>query len=298
MTALARANRTSKDWLPWYDRTGRVSLLRLAVFVLASGPALWMTYKWFGGLLSPKPITDILRESGDWSIRLLLVTLAVSPLRALTRWNGILAVRRMLGLFALFYGLLHLSFYFFDQHFVLWRIALEIVLRTYLTIGFSALLIMAVMGATSTDAMVRRLGAEKWRRIHWWVYVAVFGGLLHFFMQVRIKAYEPSLLTGLCILLGGYRLLQRRSRDVPYWQLVALALAGFAGAALMEAAHYAISMNAPMLVVLQANLDFSYEIRPAYWSLAAGVLLIVTKAAGQLRNRFTGRSRSAQVAAE
>ncbi|MCC2097117.1 MAG: sulfoxide reductase heme-binding subunit YedZ, partial [Hyphomicrobiales bacterium] len=292
MNALAMTG-----WLPWYDRRGRMSPLRLAVFLLACAPAMWMAYKWFGGLLSPKPVTDIIRESGDWTIRFLLITLAVTPLRGLTRWNGVLAVRRMLGLSALFYGLTHLTFYFIDQHFVLWRIALEIVLRTYLTIGFFSLFIMAVMGATSSDGMVRRLGADKWRRIHWWVYVAVFGGMLHFFMQVRIKAYEPSLLTGVCILLGGYRLAQRRSRDVSYWRLGLLALLAFAGSALMEAGYYAISMNAPMLVVLQANLDFSYEIRPAYWVLAAGLLLMVVKAAVQLRNRFAGRNRTAPAPA-
>ena len=282
-----------------------MSWLRLAVFVLACAPAAWMFYKWFGGLLSPKPITDILRESGDWCIRFLLITLAVSPLRALTRWNGFIAVRRMLGLFALFYGLVHFSFYLIDLNFNLWRVALEIILRTYLTIGFAALVIMSVMGFTSRDSMVRKLGVHRWRQIHWFVYLAVFAGLLHFFMQVRIKAYEPSLLTGLCVLLGGYRLLQQRTKDVPYWQLFLLMLVAFACAALMEAAYYRISMNAPMLVVLQANLDFSYEIRPAYWVFPAGFALIAAKLFGRWRGRATrapdtsgvSESRSGAVAA-
>lgn len=286
-------------YLPWLDRSGKVSPLRTFVFLLATLPAIWMGYKWFGGLLSPKPVTDILRESGDWTIRFLLITLAISPVRALTRWNGIMAVRRMLGLFALFYGLVHFTFYLIDQHFIIWRVALEIILRTYLTIGFAALVIMAVMGATSTDAMVRKLGVQRWRRIHWFVYLAVFAGMLHFFLQVRIKAYEPSLLTGLCIMFGGYRLLQRRSRNVPFWQLLVLVLVSFAGSALMEAAYYNISMNAPLLVVLQANLDFAYELRPAYWVLIAGVGFLALTLVGKFRARSRRPERSAvAVAAE
>ncbi len=281
---------------PWSTRAGRLSWLRLAVFILACCPAFWMSYKWFGGLLSPKPVTDILRETGDWCIRFLLITLAVSPLRRLARWNAVTGVRRMLGLFTLFYGLAHFTLYLVDQHFVLWRVALEIVLRTYLTIGFAALAIMLVMGATSTDSMVRRLGSDRWRRIHWFVYLAAFGGMLHFFMQVRIKAYEPSLLTGVCILLGGYRLLQRRGRDVAFWHLLLLTVAAFAAAALVEAGYYRISMNAPMLVVLQANLDFSYEIRPAYWVLPAGLALMVAKLAGR-RNGAPRRALASRVVA-
>ncbi|MDP4594908.1 MAG: ferric reductase-like transmembrane domain-containing protein, partial [Beijerinckiaceae bacterium] len=158
----------------------------------------------------------------------------------------------------------------------------------YLTIGFAALVIMLVMGVTSNDVMVRRLGAEKWRRIHMLVYIAVFAGMLHFFMQVRIKAYEPSLLTGVCVLLGGYRLLQRQTKDVSVWKLVVLVAVSFVGAALMEAFYYKISMNAPLLPVLQANLDFSYEIRPAYWVLLPGFALLVAKWFGSWRNRKGG----------
>lgn len=272
-------------WLPWFDRSGTLSWLRLFVFALVAAPALWMSYKWFGGKLSPKPITDILRESGDWSIRFIVATLAISPLRASTRWNALVGVRRMLGLAALFYVGVHLLFYFIDQHFVLWRIALEIVLRTYLTIGFFAVAILAVMGWTSNDAAVRRLGVEKWRRTHRWIYVAAFLGILHFFMQVRIKAYEPSLLSGLLILLGGYRLVQWRSKTVSWWQLAALVILAAVAAALVEAGYYRFSMNAPLWSVLSANTDFSFEIRPAWWVLAGGVALLLAHGIGLMRRR-------------
>ncbi|MGE3248367.1 MAG: sulfite oxidase heme-binding subunit YedZ [Beijerinckiaceae bacterium] len=248
-----------------------------------------MGYKYFGGRLSPKPITDLLRENGDWAIRFIFLTLAVSPLRAMTRWNGIIGIRRMLGLFALFYTVAHLSFYVIDQRFVVWRIALEIVLRTYLTIGFAAVAILAVMGWTSNDAAVKRLGAQRWQKIHRWIYVAAFLALLHFFMQVRIRAYEPSLLSGLAILLGGYRLLQRRSRDVPMWQVFLLAALAPLATALVEAGYYHFSMNAPLAPVLNANFDFSYEIRPAWFVLAAGGAMVLVKGYGLWRNRKAAR---------
>ena len=281
----------ARNWLPWYDRGGTWSWLRLIVFALAAAPAVWMSYKWFGGKLSPKPVTDILRECGDWSMRFIVATLAVSPLRSLTRWNALIGVRRMLGLAALFYVCAHLLFYFIDQHFVLWRIALEIALRTYLTVGFFALAILAIMGWTSNDAAVRRLGAEKWRRIHRWIYLAALLGVLHFFLQVRIKAYEPSLLSGLLIMLGGYRLLQWRQKDVAFWRLGALAAFSAVAAAFVEAGYYRFSMNAPLWSVLQANGDFSYEIRPAWWVLAAGATMLCAATIGFLRRR-TARTAS------
>lgn len=274
-----------RSWLPWYDRTGAWSWLRAGVFTLGCLPALWMSYKWFGGKLSPKPVTDILRESGDWAIRFIAITLAVSPLRALLRWNGAIAVRRMLGLFALFYACVHVTFYLIDQHFIVWRIVLELVLRNYLTIGFVALVILAMMGWTSRDSAVRALGVQEWQRLHRWVYTAAVLAVLHFFMQVRIKAYEPSLLAGVLVLLGGYRLLQKRRKDVPFWQLGLLSVFAAAATALVEAGYYTISMNAPLQVILKANFDFSFEIRPAWWVLMTGCVLLLVKLTGAMRSR-------------
>lgn len=272
--------RAAHRWLFWADRSGRFSWLRAIVFLLALLPAIWMAYKWQAGLYSPKPLTDILREAGDWTIRFLLITLAVSPLRTLSRWNSLIAVRRMLGLFALFYLTLHLAFYVIEQNFVWLRILLEIALRTYLTIGFAAVLILFVMGLTSNDYAIRRLGPKTWRRIHWWVYAAALLGLVHFFLQVRIKAYEPSLLAGVCILLAGFRLLYGYGRHTGWWQLCLLTIFAAVCSAFVEAAYYTFSMNAPLLVVLQANFDFSYEIRPAYWVLVLGVLMMAAKTVG------------------
>lgn len=285
MQALARSIS-----FPWTGRDGQFSALRFIVFFVAAAPACWMALKWNMGWLSPKPVTDLLRESGDWAMRFVVVALAISPLRHAGRWNRVIAVRRMIGLFALFYALVHLTLYFVDQNFVWTRIALEIVLRLYLTIGFAALLIFLALGATSSDAMVKRLGAARWNRLHMLVYAAAFLAIVHYFMQVRLKAYESSLIAGLLLLLAGYRLSRRWRGDVgPAWSLLLACLAGLATAAI-EAGYYRFSMNAPFMRVFESNLDFSpleysWEIRPAWYVLLAGLGLTAIIGLRQLKAR-------------
>ncbi len=277
------------NYLPWYDRNGRFAALRLIVFILAILPAGWMALKWNMGWLSPKPVTDMLRESGDWAMRFIVLVLAITPLRNVARWNRVIAVRRMIGLFAAFYLLVHFSFYFIDQNFVLWRIAVEIILRLYLTIGFVALALFFALAATSNDAMVKRLGSGRWNKLHGWIYIAALLSILHFFMQVRLKAYEPSLIAGLLIMLAGYRLLRKYSGGLAFIPLVIIAVFGAMATALIEAGYYTYSMNAPFRVVLESNLDFSaleysWEIRPAWYALLAGIafaLIPVVKMAGE-----------------
>jgi len=290
-------------YLPWTGRDGRFSALRGIVFALALLPACWMALKWNMGWLSPKPITDILRESGDWAMRFIVVVLAVTPLRNAARWNRIIAVRRMLGLFAVFYTLVHLSFYFIDQNFVLWRIALEIVLRLYLTIGFVALLIFLVLAATSNDAMVRRLGATRWNRLHSLVYLAAFLSIIHYFMQVRLKAYEPSLIAGLLVLLAGYRLLRRYRGEITVVAALVLSAFGALMTAVIEAGYYRFSMNAPFMRVFESNLDFSaleysWEIRPAWYVLLAGLLFALIVAGRPLVTLLTSPRPSFQTKTE
>ncbi len=277
LTYVARmSNAKIANYLPWNDRNGRFSVLRLSVFALALMPAVWMALKWNAGWLSPKPFTDILRESGDWAMRFIVLVLAITPLRNAARWNRVIAVRRMIGLFAAFYLLVHFSFYFIDQNFVLWRIAMEIIRRLYLTIGFVALILFFALAATSSDAMVKRLGSGRWNTLHGLIYFAAFLSILHYFMQVRLKAYEPSLIAGLLIMLAGYRLLRKKTGGLAFMPLVFIAVFGAMAAALIEAGYYTYSMNAPFKVVLESNLDFSaleysWEIRPAWYVLAAGL---------------------------
>ncbi len=144
---------------PWNDRTGRFSLLRFSVFVALVAPLLWILVQAFAHWLGPRPTTEAIHQTGLWAVRFLAVTLAITPLRNATRFARLAAIRRMVGLAVLFYALLHLSLYGFDQHGNLPHIASEILRRIYLTIGFVALCGLLALGITSTDGMIRRLGA-------------------------------------------------------------------------------------------------------------------------------------------
>jgi sulfoxide reductase heme-binding subunit YedZ len=285
-------------WLPWTDRAGRVSWLKAAVFIGCLAPAGAMVVEIVLRELSPQPVMDLIRQSGDWTIRLLVLTLAVTPLRALTRWNRLIGVRRMLGLSTLAYALLHVSLYCLDEKFVWWTIASEIALRIYLTIGFVALLGLIALGATSSDAAVRRLGSRRWAALHRLVYGVALLGLIHYFIQLRLDASQAAMMAGFAVLLMGVRLLRRGRRDPGAPQLSGLAIAAGLATAALEAGYYRIATGVDALRVLQANLDFSYSIRPAWWVFAAGLLLALLSAGTSLRGRAEMRGRLRTRAAQ
>jgi sulfoxide reductase heme-binding subunit YedZ len=281
-------------WLPFTDRAGRVSAFKLLVFMACCAPAAWMAYRWGAGLLSPKPVTDILRETGDWALRFLVVTLAVSPLRYATRWNRIYVVRRMLGLTALSYTLAHLGFWFGHEGFRWMHLLYEAFFRTYLLIGVIATAIMVVLGATSNDASVRRLGVARWNGLQWWIYPAALASLVHYFMLIRLDATQAALMAGFCSLFAGFRFLRKMKGDFGAQHLLALAvLAGFVTAAI-EIGYYAFATGAQVSRVITAQWDFTYQVRPAWWVLGAGLALalawIVRDAFNALRARYSKRA--------
>jgi sulfoxide reductase heme-binding subunit YedZ len=222
-------------------------------------------------------VTEAIHQSGLWAIRFLVLTLAVTPLRAATRASKLIGVRRMLGVSVFAYAALHLSLFSLDQHFNLFHVASEIVLRIYLTIGFLTFLILAALAATSTDSMIKRVGAENWVRLHKWVYGAALLGSVHFFMQSKLDVSEPLWVGGILALLLADRVLMRFARDPSAWALGGLAIAAGLMTALSEATWYTLAKGAPFLSVLDANLDFSYSIRPAWFVLAAGLMLAAAR---------------------
>lgn len=266
-------------WLPFTDRAGRVSAFKLAVFIACCAPAAWMAYRWGAGLLSPKPVTDILRDTGDWALRFLVASLAVSPLRHSTRWNRVYTVRRMLGLTALFYTLAHLGFWFGHENFRWLHILYEAFFRTYLVIGVIATAIMAILGITSNDASVKRLGAAGWNRLHWWVYPAALASLVHYFMLIRLDATQAALMAGLCTLFAGFRFLRKVKVDFGVIDLLALALIAALATAAIEIGYYAFATGANASRLIGAHLDFTYQVRPAWWVLAAGLFMAIARAA-------------------
>ncbi len=259
---------------PWTERNGQLSWLKLPFFVLTLAPGFWIAWQWQFELLGPKPVTEAIHQTGDWVIHFLMLSLAITPLRFTGRWIKLVNVRRMLGVAAMTYAIIHLLLYvILDQKFDLVMVASEIVLRFYLTIGFIALLGLAALGATSTDAMISRLGATKWNRLHALVYPIAALGLVHFYIQSKLNVYEPVLMTGVFALLMFYRLLRKLAWPTNVFTLAGIGIAAAVTTALVEALWYWLMRGVPMERVLWSHLNFAYEIRPAWWVLLAGVVL-------------------------
>jgi sulfoxide reductase heme-binding subunit YedZ len=274
---------------PWLDRAGRLSPLKLVVFIAVLVPGIWIAFAFRYDLLGAKPVNEAIHETGDWAVRWLIVTLAVTPLRRIGAFPKLILVRRMLGLAALGYAVVHLCLYFVDQSFNLARIASEIVLRFYLTIGFLALLGMIALGSTSTDAAVRRLG-PAWHRLHRIVYAIAVLALVHKMLQSKIDVSDAMTWTGFFLFLMGYRGLQKRGLAERPWALPGLALAAALATAAIEALWYALATGVPWLLVLEANLD-PLELRPAWWVLGVGLAVAILAAFRRQAGQASGRGR-------
>ena len=184
-----------------------------AVFVAALLPFLLVAGDLVGvtGSLGPNPIEEILDRFGNWGLRFMVIALAVTPLRQVTGWTWIGRFRRMLGLFAFFYVLMHfLTWLVLDQGLLLSAIIEDIAIRPFITIGFVALLILTALAATSTTGMRRRL-QQRWQKLHNWVYAAAILGVWHYWWQVRLDTSEPAIYATILAFLLGYRLWRRRA---------------------------------------------------------------------------------------
>ncbi len=152
------------------------------VFVLCLLPFAWLTWGAFADTLGPNPAEHLIRATGDWTLRMLCVVLAVTPLRQLAGWPALARYRRMLGLFVYFYGMLHLLCYaWFDMGLDLGDIARDIPKRPFILVGFLALVLLTLLAATSFKRAVRALGGRRWQALHRSVYAVAGLGLLHFF---------------------------------------------------------------------------------------------------------------------
>ena len=266
---------------PWQDTRGRFAPLKALAFAALFVPAAWLLYGFFARTLGPRPLTEIIHVSGDWAIRLLLITLAITPLRQLLAWAGLIAFRRMTGVAALAYAGLHLAVYVADVSFDLGKAASEIWLRSYLTIGFVALLALIPLGVTSTNAMMRRLGGKRWRRLHQASYAIAVLAVVHFFWQSKLDIREPVIVAGLYLWLMAFRLLPKTAQRGATMLAAMAAFAATAAAltALTEALYYNLRVGAPLLRVLDANLGFDNGASAAMIVLAVTLLLVAAGAA-------------------
>ena len=180
-------------------------LLKPAVFVLCLAPLGLMVFDGFTGGLGVNPVETITHRTGDWTLRLLLLTLAMTPLRRLLGWGWPLRVRRMLGLFSFFYACLHLLTYvWLDQFFDLWAIVDDVIERPFITVGMLAFIGLIPLAITSTNGMMRRLG-RRWKVLHRLVYPVAVLGVVHFWWLVKADVREPLLYALILGVLLGYR---------------------------------------------------------------------------------------------
>ncbi len=287
----------------------------MGVFLGVLLPGSWAAFAWaFGqptasptpsalgaavGGTNAMPVTAALHLIGLWSVRFLLITLAITPLRRIGGWPRLVTLRRMIGVAAFAYVAIHFTLYIVQQNFRILFVVNEIILRIYLTIGFVALLGLLVLALTSTDSAMRRLGGKKWQRLHYLVYPLTMLGLAHFFMQSKINVSEPVLMSGIFLWLMLYRLAYRWNgeRALSLWQLGSLALAASLLTLLGEAAWYQFATGIGGERILRATFDLRH-IRPAWWVLLAGGGVMVLKlAADRLWNQKKGAGRRQMVAA-
>lgn len=179
------------------------------VFLACLIPALLLGWDALTGGLGVNPVEDITHRTGDWALRFLLVTLAVTPLRWLAGWNGLVRFRRMIGLFAFFYAVLHFSTYLvFDHFFDLLLIIDDVAERRYVTAGFVGFVLMIPLAVTSTQGWIRRLG-RRWAVLHRLVYASAVAGVVHFLWLVKIDIGEPLIYAVILAILLGARLAHR-----------------------------------------------------------------------------------------
>jgi sulfoxide reductase heme-binding subunit YedZ len=186
-------------------------LLRIKpiLFVICLIPLGQLAYRAYDADLGANPIDTVTRFTGSWALIFLLATLAVTPLRRITGWQELIKFRRMLGLCAFFYALLHFStFVGLDHFFDLNRIGKDILKRPYVTAGFTAFLIMIPLALTSTAGMIRRLG-KRWQQLHRLVYLAAIAAVIHFYWLVKSDISRPAQYAAVLALLLGYRLVAR-----------------------------------------------------------------------------------------
>lgn len=266
---------------PWYDYSRKTSPLKLAVFIALFLPAAWVLLAYPIGALGARPLNEAIHQVGLWTLRFLFIALAVTPLRAILNWQRLVLVRRMIGVAAFAYIMVHFLLYISDQAFDLFKVASEIVRRIYLTIGFAALLGLAALAATSTDGMVRRLGQRRWQWLHRLVYAIAVLAVIHYSMQSKLEQWEPTIMAGILAWLLGYRVLARyvavRGR-VPLAWVGALGIAAAVLTALGEALYFYLTLGVDPMRVLNANLSLDTGLRPAIVVLGLGLAVTLAGA--------------------
>jgi sulfoxide reductase heme-binding subunit YedZ len=170
-------------------------------------PFVWLLAAAATENLSPNPIKDITEFTGVWTLRFLVITLCITPLRKLTGWNEVVKYRRMVGLFAFFYGFLHfLTYIWLDQFFAWADIIQDVYKRPFITAGFAGFAVMIPLAVTSTRKWISRLGGKHWQRLHKLTYASAIAGVVHYLWLVKADTHRPLTYGAVLSILLGYRL--------------------------------------------------------------------------------------------
>jgi sulfoxide reductase heme-binding subunit YedZ len=185
-----------------------VRALKAVVFVACLAPAFVLTWKGFhDGGLGANPIDVVTRSTGKWTLTFLLITLSVTPVRKLSGLAWLIRFRRMLGLFAFFYGCLHLTTYvYFDKFFDVHAMLHDIAKRRFITAGMTAFALMLPLALTSTAGWIRRLGGKRWQKLHRLIYFSAAAGVVHFIWLVKADLRRPLTYGAILAVLLAYRL--------------------------------------------------------------------------------------------
>jgi methionine sulfoxide reductase heme-binding subunit len=197
-------------------------LLKPIVFMAALVPASLLTHQLITGNLGADPLAEITNRTGLWALRFLAFTLAITPLRRLSGWNDVIRFRRLIGLFAFFYGSLHLGVFVvadrlaslgFPSPFssqtirdLVVSIAIEVYQRPYIAVGFTSWSIMFALALTSTTGMIRRLGGRRWQALHRLVYVGAVAGVVHYWWSVKADVRDPRMYAVVVTVLMAFRI--------------------------------------------------------------------------------------------
>jgi len=265
--------------------------LRLVTLIGLCLPALDLAWRWYSDDLGARPVTEATHITGDWTVVFLLCSLALTPARSVFNWMPLIQIRRRIGVAAALYAGAHFLIYVYDQKWDLIVVALEIAKRFYLTIGFTALLMLAALAITSTDGWQKRLRAN-WKRLHWLIYPAAVLAILHFFIQSKNNVGEATVAAGLFAWLMVWRWMPAKLRT-RYLGLALLAVTATLGAVIFEVVWYGLVKNIDPMRILAANIDPDLAPRPALKVLLAGLVAILLVAvwrnAGSVKRLWTKR---------
>ena len=188
--------------------------LKAALFLASLIPLIRLSWYGYSSQLGANPIEFITRSLGTWTLVFLLITLSITPLRKLSGWSWLIKLRRMAGLFAFFYALLHfITYIWLDQFFDLNSIYKDVIKRPFITIGFTAFILLIPLAVTSTNAMMKKLGGKRWQVLHRLIYPIAIFAVLHYWWLVKKDITQPLIYAAVLATLLGYRVWIKRAGE-------------------------------------------------------------------------------------